>query len=153
VAAADPPEHDEVRRQDPHRGPVDGVPDVVARERGERTDDQEQRERAVERGAPDDRPSRHGGGHAERDQAADGDLHPARRHGEAQREQPQQPIGHTADRGRRVPVRGDAHTPRRVRITLKVSERILRSSQSEWLWIYERSYLSLVDGEVWYSPF
>jgi len=48
--------------------------------------------------------------------------------------------------------RATPYTPRLVSITFMVSERMRRSSQSERLWMYARSYLSFVAAEVSYSP-
>ena len=145
----EPPEDPEVADDHPRPEQARRAERVPARERrgGERGE--HRRQHHVERGAPDDGrslPARDDGQHGER---ADPELHAGRRQRDGPRRPDEAGVGRPPE-----PRCGHArYTPRRVSITLAVSDRIFRSSQIERLYMYARSYLSLVVGEVWYSPF
>src|SRR5437868_5794117 len=125
-----PPEHDEVPEHDPRMRPPDRVLRPAARERREREDAVEEDEDAVERAPPRDVPAAEPGHGGQRAEHRDPDLHPRRGERNGDDGQREQRVRHTADTRRRA-----AHTPRRVMMTFTVSDRILRSSQSERLWM------------------
>src|SRR6185503_5219972 len=149
AAVLEPPEHTEVGGDDPEAPPADGLEWMATRERRQGEDAGEQQEHLVEGRPADDRraaPRRDQCQHEEPDHP---DLHAARRERDGPRREREAGV-------RRPPKPRFGHqryTPRRVSMTFAVSDRIFRSSQIERLYMYAKSYLSFVVGDVWYSPF